>query len=261
MRRALALALLAGLLAPPARADSPWQAELAGQQEWQQWRETGGDGRRLLTEDGRLSGLSASWRWAPPGSATVALRLGVLRGARDYRGFSNQGNEVQTRSDVGHDFVRVEGGPAPWPLAGGWHGQALAAAELWQWRRHLRDAGSVSGYPEHYRQGLLLVGLQAASDSGWQLGIEAGGGPRGRNRVQLPGRDPAELPLGSVRTWRASLGDAFMPGWRWALTAERLTLGAGEEKPITLQGVPLQSARQPRTELRRLQLQLIWQED
>lgn len=258
MRRAVTLALLAGLLAPAARAESPWQSELAGQQEWQQWRETASDGRRLLTEDGRLSGLAATWRWAPPGSATAALRVGVLRGARDYRGFSNQGNEVQTRSDVAHDFIRIEGGLAPQPLIAGWQGQALAAAEVWQWRRRLRDAGNVSGYPERYRQGLLLLGLQAISESGWRMGIEAGGGPHGHNRVQLPGRDPAVLPLGRARAWRASLGDALLPGWRWALTAERLTLDAGDERPITLQGVPLQSARQPHTALRRLQLSLVW---
>lgn len=260
MRRAAALALLAGLLAPAARADSPWQGELAGQQEWQQWRETGSDGHRLLTEDGRLSGLSATWRWAPAGSATAALRLGVLRGVRDYQGLSNQGQAVRTRSDVGHDFVRAEGGLAPWSLAGGWRGQALAAAEFWQWRRHLRDVGSVSGYPERYRQGLLWVGLQAADDAGWLARFEMGGGPGGRNRVQLPGRDPANLPLGSARGWRMALGGPLAPAWRCELMAEDLRLAAGAERPITLQGVPLQSARQPRTELRRLQLQLIWQE-
>lgn len=260
MKGGAALALLAGLLAPVARAESPWQAELAGQQEWQQWRETGSDGQRLLKEDGRLSGLSATWRWAPAGAATAALRLGVLRGVRDYLGVSNQGQAVRTRSDVGHDFAHIEGGLAPQALPAGWRWQALAAAEFWQWRRHLRDAGNVSGYPERYRQGLLFAGLQLAGDSGWLARLEAGGGPGGRNRVQLPGRDPADLPLGSARSWRLALGAPLAPAWRWELMAEDLKLAAGAERPITLQGVPLQSARQPRTELRRLQLQLVWRE-
>lgn len=260
MKGAVALTLLAAWLVPGARADSSWQGELAAQQEWQQWRETGSDGRRLLTEDGRLSGVSASWRWAPPGSATAALRLGVLRGVRDYQGFSNQGHAVQTRSDVGHEFVRVEGGLAPQPLFAGWHGQAFAAAEWWQWRRRLRDAGNASGYPERYRQGLLFVGLQASDEAGWLARLEAGGGPGGRNRVQLPGRDPAELPLGHARSWRMALGAPLAAAWRCELMVEDLRLAAGAERPITLQGVPLQSARQPRTGLRRLQLQLIWRE-
>lgn len=259
MRARAALALLAGLLALPAGAQSPWQLELAGQQDWQSLRETAADGRRLVAEDGRLDGVAATLRWAPlGGAASAALRLGVLRGVRDYQGLSNQGQAIATRSDVTHRVVRAEGALAARALTGHWQWQPLAAAEFWQWRRHLRDAGPAAGYPERYRQGLLLLGLQAQNDAGWLARLEAGGGPGGHNRVQLPGRDATTLPLGSARVWRATLGAAITPAWKAELAAEHLRLGAGEERAITLQGVPLQSARQPRTELRRLQLQLGW---
>jgi hypothetical protein len=254
-----ALAVLGCLLAPAARAaDADWRYELSGQQEWQQWRETGRDGRRVVTEDGRLAGLAATLAWAPRDSATASLRLGALWGGRDYRGLSNQGNELSTRSDLGHVFVRAEGGWALQPLAGAWQWQPLVAAELWQWRRRLQDAGNARGYPERYRQGLLLLGLQVGDPDGVLLRLEAGSGPAGSNRVELPGRDAAALPLGRASSGRLGLGGAMPLDWRWELTAERLTLAAGDERPITLQGVPLQSARQPRTELRRLQFQLSW---
>lgn len=64
--------------------------------------------------------------------------------------------------------------------------------------------------------------------------------------------------MGAAASLRLMLGGELAPAWRWSLAAERLTLQAGDERPITLQGVPLQSARQPRTEQRRLQLQLSW---
>jgi hypothetical protein len=254
------LTVLALLLAPVARAagGSEWQVELAGQQEWQQWRETASDGRRLAAEDGRLTGLAATLAWVPRHSASAGLRFGALWGGRDYRGLSNQGNDVRTRSELGQVFVRADGALAPQPLAGVWHWQPLAAAEFWQWRRRLQDAGNARGYPERYRQGLVLLGLQAGDESGGLMRLEAGTGPTGSNRVELPGRDAADLPLGRARTWRWALGGAMPQGWRWEVTAERLTLAAGDERPIRLQGVPLQSARQPRTELRRLQFQLVW---
>lgn len=258
MKTGAALALLAGLVATAASAESDWRYELAGQQEWQQWRETGRDGRRVVAEDGRLAGLAATLAWAPRHSVTASLRFGALWGGRDYRGLSNQGHELRSRSDLGHVFVRADAGWAPQPLAGAWHWQPLLAAEFWQWRRRLKDAGNARGYPERYRQGLLLLGLQAGDEAGALLRLEAGTGPAGSNRVELPGRDAAALPLGHARSWRLGLGSGMLEGWRWDITAERLTFAAGEERPITLQGVPLQSARQPRTELRRLQFQLSW---
>jgi len=252
------LALLAGLLAPPAWADAGWQAELATAQEWQQWRETGSDGRRLVSEDGRLAGLSAALRWTAPGVVQFGLRQDLLWGVRSYRGLSNRGAELQTRSELGQALTRLDGTLAPRPLQAGWSWQPVAAAEFWQWKRRLRDTPQASGYPERYRQGLLLLGLQAQGEGGTLARLEVGGGWGGRNRVELPGRDPASLPLGAAASLRLMLGGELAPAWRWSVTAERLTLQAGDERPVTLQGVPLQSARQPRTEQRRLQLQLSW---
>lgn len=257
--RGAGLLLLAGLLAPAVQAaGSGWYHELTGQQEWQQWRETAQDGRRLVVEDGRLTGLAATLGWAPRQGPTAALRLGALWGGRDYRGLSNQGNDLRTRSDLGQVFGRVEGGPTPQPLAGTWQWQPLLAAEFGQWRRRLRDAGSAQGYPERYRQGLVMLGLQALAVSGARLRVEAGTGPAGNNRVELPGRDAVDLPLGRARSLRLALGGATTPAWHWEITAEQLSFAAGDERAVRLQGVALQSARQPRTELRRLQFQIGW---
>lgn len=258
MRRLLAPALLAALLPQAQAAESAWRHEVAAQQEWQQWRETGPEGRRLAAEDGRLVGVAATLAWAPRQAPTAALRVGGLWGARDYRGLSNRGAEASTRSDLSHAFVRAEAGLAPQPLAGTWQWQPLAAAEAWQWRRRLRDTGAALGYPERFRQGLVMLGLQAVDESGGLLRLEAGTGPAGSNRVELPGRDVADLPLGRAQSWRFALGGAMAAGWHWELTAERLAFAAGDERAIRLQGIPLQSARQPRTELRRLQFQLSW---
>lgn len=250
---------LAALLAGPASAESPWSFELAGQQEWQRWRETGSDGRRLVSEDGRLSGVAAGLGWTPPeGDVSLALRAGLLYGERDYDGLSSRGAAVQSRSDIRNAFIGLETALAARPLLASWQWRPRAAVELWQWRRRLNDVGTVSGYPERYRQGLLLLGVQVQGDSGWRARLDAGGGPGGRNRLQLPGRDVASLPLGTARVWRLGFGAELAPAWRWDVMHENLTLGAGDERAITLQGVPLQAARQPRTTQRRLQLQLSW---
>ena len=82
MKTAAALALSASLLTAPVHAEQAWSVELAGQQEWQQWRETASDGRRLVAEDGRLVGLTATLRWTPTEAAALALSLGVLQGGR-----------------------------------------------------------------------------------------------------------------------------------------------------------------------------------
>lgn len=252
-------ALSATLLAVPVHAEPVWRAELAAQQEWQQWRETSGDGRRLVAEDGRLGGLAATLHWTPSETAKLALRAGILQGVRDYQGVTSLGQAAQTRSDVEHGFARLHA-VLPHSLSiADWQWQPSVAAEYWQWRRHLRDAGMARGYAERYRQGVMLVGLQGRSESGWLAQLEVGGGMGGHNRVELPGRDTARLPLGAARTWRATLGASLAPDWRWSLVAERMTVNAGEERAITLQGVPVQSAHQPRTGLSRLQLQLSWE--
>lgn len=258
MKVRTAVALVA-LLAGPACAESPWAFELGGQQEWQRWRETGSDGRRLVNEDGRLSGVAVglSWKSSDDGAA-LALRAGLLQGLRDYDGMSSRGAEVKSRSGIRNAFIGVEGSLAARSLFASWQWQPRAAVELWQWRRRLNDAGAASGYPECYRQDLLLLGVQALGHSGWRARFDVGGGPGGRNRVQLPGRDVASLPLGEARVWRVGLGAEVAPAWRWDVMHESLSLGAGDERAITLQGVPLQAARQPRTTQRRLQLQLSW---
>jgi len=259
VKTAAALGLSAGLLTAPVHAERVWSVELAGQQDWQQWRETASDGRRLVAEDGRLGGLTTTLRWAPTEAAALALSLGMLQGVRDYRGVTNLGQAAQTRSDAEHGFVRLDAVFA-WRLStAGWQWQPSAAAEYWQWRRHLRDAGMARGYAERYCQGVMLVGLQGRSDSGWLAQLELGGGTGGHNRIELPGRDAAKLPLGPARTLRATLGASLAPDWHWRLAAERLTVNAGDERPITLQGVPVQSAHQPRISLSRLQLQLSWE--
>lgn len=261
MTRAAWPALLWGLAAAlPAAAASPWQLDLALRQDWQQWRETDADGRRLVAEDGRLSGLAATLRWAPADAGFAAVSLAGWQGARDYDGLTSRGQPVQTRSDLRHGLIRAEAGLAPAPLAwpGGWQWQPTLAVEGWQWQRRLRDAAGAAGYPERYRQGLVLLGLAAQDAAGWRLLLELGGGPGGRNALQLPGRDATALPLGTARSARLAVGGDVAPGWRWDLDLQALSLAAGQERPITLQGVPLQSARQPRTAWRRMQLQLSW---
>lgn len=262
------LVVAAAALPATAAADSPWQLDLAARQEWQQWRETDAEGRRLVAEDGRLSGLAATLRWAPAQAGFAALSLAGWQGVRDYDGLSNRGQPAQTRSDLRQALIRVEAGlapsPARWPGDSGtpepatWHWQPTVAVEAWQWHRHLRDAAGAAGYPERYRQGMVLLGLSAQNAAGWRLLLELGGGPGGRNQLRLPGRDETSLPLGTARSARLALGGDLAPAWRWDVDLQALSLAAGQERPVTLQGVPLQSARQPRTALRRLQLQLSW---
>lgn len=262
MRRAAGAALLlAAGASAAASAASPWQWELSGRQDWQHWRETGADGRRLVAEDGRLSGVAATLRWAPPQSTAWAITAAGWQGVRDYEGLTNRGQSVRTRSDLQHALIRTEVAGTARPLASGWQWQPTAALELWQWRRELRGVDNAAGYPERYRQGVLLLGAQAqtgdASD-GWRLRLEAGGGPGGVNRLQLPGRDVASLPLGVARSARVAFGAAITPAWRWDVEVQAVSLAAGAERAITLQGVPLQAARQPHTTWRRGQLQLSW---
>lgn len=245
-------ALCCGLAvqAPAVRA-----LDLAVSQQQQSWREWSSDGRRLVDESGPLRGLSAAQRWSAGETLTLGFSAGAHWGRRDYDGVSSRGQPVQTRSDIAQQMLRVDGSMAVWGSA--W--QPTAALEFWQWSRRLRGTDTAAGYPERYRQGLALLGLRTSVDpAAWLARAELAWGDGGRNRVALPGRDEASLPLGRVQGWRLQARSPAWQGWWIGAGLERLGFAAGESRAITLQGVTVQSANQPRTVFRRLEFQLGW---
>jgi hypothetical protein len=248
-RCAAAAALCCGLAAQALALD------LAVSQQQQSWREWASDGRRLVDESGPLRGLSAAQRWSVGEATSIGVAAGAHWGQRDYDGLSSRGQPVQTRSDIAQQMLRVDGATAMF----GDRWQSTAALEFWQWRRRLRGTDTAAGYPERYRQGLALLGVRWSGEpTSWQARAELAWGSGGRNRVALPGRDEASLPLGRVHGWRLQ---ARSPSWQglWVGAGlERLDFAAGEVRPITLQGVTVQAANQPRTALSRLELQLGW---
>lgn len=260
--RRLAWACTVPLLLVTTAVEASPQWTLGPLVQTQQWREYDAEGRRLLREHGTLAGawLGAETQLA---GAALDLRLELLRGRRDYEGQTNRGRPLQTHSAARHLRARLGVGwqlpllPSHWH-AEGWQAHGGVAIEQTVRHRRIADAGEVRGYAERYRQPLLLAGTQLRSPSGWQLSLDLGAGPDGQMRLRLPGRDQTPLPLGRTTLLRASVGSELggHGRWHWQLQHEWLQLQAGDPRPVTLQGVVVGSARQPRTRTQDWQLVL-----
>ncbi|MDO8249388.1 MAG: hypothetical protein Q7T78_06675 [Rhodoferax sp.] len=215
-----------------------------------EWNELDASGRKLVHESGTLQGVELSvglrcgdWNWQ--------AQLSQLDGSRLYDGQTSIGVPVASHSALrqrqGHLQASVDVTES-WQLGG-----RLSAQRLW---RDIASAGGASGYPERYDWTLISLGAQWQTALGpGQLTLAAWAGTQLTSRlvVNLPGRDSASLPLGSIKQvelaagWRTQLSPA------WHVQADvgyrRTDMEQGADGVIRRSGVPVGVAHQPRTSM------------
>jgi hypothetical protein len=215
------------------------------------WQEFDDNGRRLLTENGPLTGPSlAAAHYAGPW--TLVAHAAQLHGERAYSGETSLGQAVSTgvslqRHQLG---VTLQYQWTPWLTS------ALQLEHLVTDRVIASAGTAAAGYPEQFRWLLASAGVIAQ----WPLAhtrIQGsawwGQGAQATMRLSLPGRDPGQLPLGRLTQ------SAFELAWVVPVSKESriyvqtgwqgTDIAAGENTVITRSSVPVALARQPQTRI------------
>lgn len=223
--------------------------------ESQQWDEFSSNGKRLLRESGQLSGPALiigtecdRWR--------LNVGLELLDGSRNYDGQTNLGTPLQTQSRIssskGHGEVSFAVTPN-WRLGARWSGVST--------ERDIASTPTATGYPEYYEWRLWQAGAAWSTEmdwGGWGAGLWWGRTSDSAMRVQLPGRDPAWLELGTIEQsqfdlhWRYRMGGRWMARVAWAYRQTEVAQGA--PGVIRNNGVPVSTAYQPRIALTEMPL-------
>lgn len=212
-----------------------------------EWHEFDAALRNLVTETGTLSGAELSisypchpWHWA--------AALSELNGSTRYDGQTSNGSRVVSQSVIGQRQGRLQ---AHYALAEHWQvGARLLHQTI---SRDIASAGGATGYPELYDWTTLAVGAQWQASLGpGTLTVAAWSARPVQSSllVKLPGRDPAKLPLGSIRQFDLNLGWRTQLSPAWHLQAEvgwqRTEIDEGSQAVITRNGFPTGVAHQPR---------------
>lgn len=214
------------------------------------WNEFDTSGRRLVRESGKLHGteFSMGWRcfdW------DVAATLSQLTGSRSYEGETSIGVPAVSLSNVRQSYGHLQGN---FRITDTWHlGGRLATDRIW---RDIASVSEAAGYPERFDLTMLSFGTQLRTVSGpgdLTLSSWVGKPVMSRMELNLPGRDQATLPLGSVlqlemaAAWRSRITSTWH--WQADVRYRRTDMGQGEDAVIRRGGIPVGLAKQPRTSM------------
>jgi hypothetical protein len=241
----------AGSLAAAAACDyrsMKWQ--LAYVSNSSEWNEVDASGRKLDRESGVLSGpeVAASLRcedW------NFQAQASQLDGTRAYDGQTSTGVPVMSQSAIRQLQGHLQAG---YKLAESWQlGARLSGQTLW---RDIASAGGATGYPERYDWSMLSVGGQWQTTAGpGQLNLAAWVGQAlwSRMELNLPGYDPAILPLGNISQFELAIGwqTEFSPSWQFiaGLRYRRTDMSQGADVVLRRSGNPVGVAHQPATSM------------
>lgn len=245
--------LLAAMTTVVAAADCSdrkvvWQiAYVSSQSDWQEFDASG---RRLVHEFGILRGpeFVAGWRC---GDWRFEARVSQFDGTRAYDGQTGGGVPAMSQSALRQQKGYLQ---ASWRVTETWQlGGRLSGQTLW---RDIASTAGASGYPERYDWAILSWGTQWETTLGpGQLTLAAWRGSQSSSSMQvnLPGFDPAALPLGALHQTELALGwrTQLSPAWHFHVHVRslRTDMGAGADKIITRGGLPAGVAHQPRTSM------------
>lgn len=190
----------------------------------------------------------------------LSLRGSLAGGDWDYSGVSSTGNALSTTSRRSSSEVMVTYSYAASPRL-----EPFFSAGVWSAKRVIRSAGPVAGYQEEYRLYPLSAGLHwrpAVLEDRLLLGARLGTALRPQVNVRLPGRDPLILNLGRTRSAGLSaewtFGKQVLGQWVLTTSWEKTQMDASSPGVVTRAGVPTGTATQPRTELTKMQVSLMW---
>ena len=220
-----------------------------------EWDEFDAAGRKLVHESGPLQGAELSvglhctaWH--------VQAQISQLDGERAYDGQTSTGVPAVSLSAIsvfqGHMQVGLPVTDA-WTIATRLSGQTL--------RRDIASTATASGYPERYDWTLLSLGAQwqtALGPGTFNLAVWSGSQLQSRMWINLPGFDPAVLPLGSINQLELTAGWRTRLSQEWHFQADvrhvSTDISQGADVVVTRGGVPAGVAHQPRTNMTDTQL-------
>jgi len=215
-----------------------------------EWDEFDAAGRRLVHESGTLQGmeLSADLRCT---DWYVQAQISQLDGPRLYDGQTSTGVPAVSQSAIsvlqGHWQAGLHVSEA-WSV-----GVRLSGKTLW---RDIASTASASGYPERYDWTLLSLGAQwraALGPSQFNLSAWSGSQLQSSMWVNLPGLDPAFLPMGSINQLELAGAWGIRLSREWTLQVDmrriRTDIGQGADVVVTRGGSPAGVAHQPRTNM------------
>lgn len=242
----LAVACLLAFVCQTTQAEMPalgWGLSAGAQ--FENVQEFDSTGKRLLTEQGFLSGgtLHANAHWS---AASLMLTLGHHRGSLDYDGQTQSGSAFSTRTQYQNTKASLI---ADWTLASSW-GLQTGLEREWR-KRQIQGIGMVAGMKEHYRSDWAVAGLRWRHED-FDIALQGIWGVGGTQTVSSPNLiDPVNFKSGQLRGWR---GEANIPlkkivGTHVSLRPnfESLTIQRSKNAVWTLDGVPQGSLAQPKT--------------
>jgi hypothetical protein len=227
--------------------------------EHSEWHEFASSGKRLVREQGTLPFAALEAKLACGRGGLTARGL-VAQGDWDYSGVSSTGSALNTTSRRSNSELMLTYSYAATPRL-----EPFFSAGISSGKRDIRSAGPVLGYPEEYRLYPLHAGLQwrpAVFEDRLLLAARVGTALRPQVNVQLPGRDPLTLNLGRTRSagfsaeW--SVGKQVVGQWVLATSWQQTRINASSPGVVTRDGVPTGIASQPRIQLTRVHLSLMW---
>ncbi len=226
------------------------------------WREFDTNGRQLLAESGRLSGVSLRLSGAA-GAGRWHLMVERVSGDRAYVGQTNTGSPAETSVALAETAIELG---LDYPLVAGWSG-TFTAGRLGV-DRHLRDTALARGYVEHWRWMSWRPGLtwRGAVAPGGDVFVSAALAWSSHRSLLLEqaGRDTARLEpgqglgrqvaIGYQHRWRdtAPLRSSLHAEWSWS----DARFSASPVVPLFGSGVLRGGALQPTTRTAATQLRL-----
>ncbi|MBA2963051.1 MULTISPECIES: hypothetical protein [Ramlibacter] len=212
-------------------------------------------GATLLTEQGPVGVLQLEGTRNYADGKALSVRFTALGGDLDYDGQTQAGAPLSTRSrhsEAGLDLLVRPHAPAPWGeawLTLGWLGN----------RRDIRSTPAATGLLEDSSS--VWAGLRWRAPqlpaAGWQLRPEVEGRISVWHRIDVDfrgAREPLALrPLDDASFEGARrrqlvlrlVGSRPESPWSWALEWSRITQGESPSAPLTANGAPVGTVRQP----------------
>jgi hypothetical protein len=255
------LAAAPALLASAAAAQLPSAAEagwgVSASVAHRRLVERADNGRQLLEETGPMLRIGFGGELPLANGGALRAKASVAAGGLDYRGVTQGGSPIETRT--GHRDLEARLGWRPWPAAS-W-GEAWVAVRVLEQRRQIASTATAAGL--HETSTLWMPGLR------WSHRFEGGGwdwepsaawhtSVRHHLEVRYGGLfDPSDL-KGGRRTELVLGLTASRAGsaWQWSVEWSRARQAASAWQPLYRRGLRAGTVRQPRLEIDDVSLRL-----
>jgi hypothetical protein len=212
--------------------------------EWHEWSESG---KRLLWEEGDLSGERLALAWQCDRASWELVRQN-LQGVRSYHGQTQNGIPALSSSAIAEQKTDLQ---AAYALAQTW--SVLVRLSDVQADRNIASVGNIQGYPEKFHWNMGAVGVQWKQRwdaQQFSVALWSGRSRDAAMTLYYPGYEPQKFSPGALtqQTLALQWRMYFRPDWYVQTDWSRQNTTMQQSEKITLigNGVPNLIAYQPR---------------